>query len=206
MTLSVVPHSAVLPALSFPPELLLKAQDVRVAFFDVDGVLTDGGLYFAEFAPGDTRSTGIAAAAAGEAIKRSNTRYGNGINVLQRAGTTPVMITGRDSRVWRTRLQALGVVHAHYGTEDKRPAAEATLHTLGLGWHQAAAIGDDWPDLAVMRRSAFACAPANAHIEVRASAHHVTQALGGHGAAREFCDILLVASGQYARLLAESAP
>ena len=116
------------------------------------------------------------------------------------------MITGRDSRVLRTRLQALGVVHAHYGTEDKRPAAEATLHTLGLGWHQAAAIGDDWPDLAVMRRSAFACAPANAHIEVRASAHHVTQALGGHGAAREFCDILLVASGQYARLLAESAP
>ena len=195
MTLSVVPHSAVLPALSFPPELLLKAQDVRVAFFDVDGVLTDGGLYFAEFAPGDTRSTGDGAAAAGETIK-----------LLQRAGITPVVITGRDSRVLRTRLQALGVVHAHYGTEDKRPAAEATLHTLGLGWHQAAAIGDDWPDLAVMRRSAFACAPANAHIEVRASAHHVPQALGGHGAAREFCDIVLVASGQYARLLAESAP
>ena len=75
---------------------------------------------------------------------------------------------------------------------------------LGLGWHQAAAIGDDWPDLAVLQRCAFACAPANAHLEVRARADHVTQALGGHGAAREFCDILLVASGQYAALLAES--
>ena len=194
------------PALSWPAELLLQAQGIQVAFFDVDGVLTDGGLYFSEFAPGDTRSTGDGAAAAGETIKRFNTLDGHGIKLLQRAGITPVVITGRDSRVLRTRLQALGVVHAHYGTEDKRPAAEATLHTLGLGWHQAAAIGDDWPDLAVMRRSAFACAPANAHIEVRASAHHVTQSLGGHGAAREFCDILLVASGQYARLLAETAP
>ena len=179
------------PALTFDPELLLAAQGIRVVFLDVDGVLTDGGLLYTE---------------SGETIKRFNTLDGHGLKLLQKGGITPAIITGRDSAPLRTRLQALGVVHAHYGTEDKRPAAEATLHTLGLGWHQAAAIGDDWPDLAVMRRSAFACAPANAHIEVRASAHHVTQALGGHGAAREFCDILLVASGQYARLLAESAP
>ena len=193
------------PAISFPAELLLKAQGVRVAFFDVDGVLTDGGLYFAEYAAADARSIGDGAPAAGETIKRFNTLDGHGIKLLQRAGITPVVITGRDSRVLRTRLQALGVVHAHYGTEDKRPAAEATLQALGLEWHQAAAIGDDWPDLAVLRRCAFACAPANAHVEVRALAHHVTQAVGGHGAGREFCDILLVASGQYARLLAESA-
>ncbi len=192
------------PTLSFSPELLLKAQGVRVAFFDVDGVLTDGGLYFAEYAPSDARSVGDGGPAAGETIKRFNTLDGHGIKLLQHAGITPVVITGRDSRVLRTRLQALGVVHAHYGTEDKRPAAEATLQTLGLGWHQAAAMGDDWPDLAVMRRCTFACAPANAHAEVRANAHHVTQALGGHGAAREFCDILLVASGRYAQLLAQS--
>ena len=205
MTLPVVPHSAVLPVLSFPPGLLLKAQGVRVAFFDVDGVLTDGGLYFAEYAEGDPRSTGNSAALAGETLKRFHTLDGHGLKLLQRAGITPAVITGRDSRVLRARLQALGITHVHYGTEDKRPAAEATLQALGLGWHQAAAIGDDWPDLAVLRRCAFACAPANAHVEVRAAAHHVTQALGGHGAAREFCDILLVACGQYAALLAESA-
>ena len=176
--------------LSFPPELLLKAQGIRVAFFDVDGVLTDGGLYFSEN---------------GETLKRFNTLDGHGLKLLQRAGITPAVITGRDSKPLRVRLAALGIVHAHFGTEDKRPAAEQTLQALGLGWHQAAAMGDDWPDLAVMTRSRFACAPANAHAEVKVAAHHVTQAAGGAGAARELCDLLLVASGQYARLLEESA-
>ena len=117
---------------------------------------------------------------------------------------TPAVITGRDSKALRGRLSALGVTHAHFGTEDKRPAAEQTLKTLGLDWHQAAAIGDDWPDLPVLTRCAFAVAPANAHIEVRARAAYVTQAAGGHGAAREFCDLLLVASGHYAALLRDA--
>ena len=190
MTLPVVPHSAVLPALSFPPELLLKAQDVRVAFFDVDGVLTDGGLYFSEV---------------GETFKRFHTLDGHGIKLLQQAGITPAVVTGRDSPALRLRLKALGVMHARFGTEDKRPAAESILAELGLSWPQAAAIGDDWPDLPVMRRVAFACAPAQAHIEARAVAHHVTAAPGGAGAAREFCDLLLVASGRYAGLLAAHA-
>ena len=98
-------------------------------------------------------------------------------------------------------MQALGIVHAFFGTEDKRPAAEKTLATLGLDWSVAAAMGDDWPDLPVMRRCAFACAPVNAHAEVLAVAHHVTALQGGHGAARVFCDILLVASGRYGSLL-----
>jgi 3-deoxy-D-manno-octulosonate 8-phosphate phosphatase (KDO 8-P phosphatase) len=174
--------------LSFPPETLLRAQGVRVAFFDVDGVLTDGGLYFSEV---------------GETLKRFHTLDGQGIKLLQRAGITPAVITGRDSAPLRLRLQALGITHVHYGTEDKRPAAEHTLTALGLGWHEAAAIGDDWPDLPVMQRCAFAAAPANAHAEVRATAHHVTLARGGEGAAREFCDLLLVASGRYAALLAD---
>ena len=112
------------------------------------------------------------------------------------------MVTGRDSAPLRVRLKALGVEHAIFGTEDKRPAAEQILATLGLGWAQAAAMGDDWPDLSLMRRSAFACAPANAQVEVRHAAHHVTQARGGDGAVRELCDLLLVASGRYAALLA----
>ena len=176
------------PALHFPPELLLRAQDVRVAFFDVDGVLTDGGLYFSE---------------GGETLKRFHTLDGHGIKLLARAGITPAVITGRDSPALRLRLQALGVAHARFGTEDKRPAAEALLAELGLAWPQAAAIGDDWPDLPVLRRAAFACAPAAAHAQVHAVAHYRTQAAAGQGAAREFCDLLLVASGHYARLLAE---
>jgi 3-deoxy-D-manno-octulosonate 8-phosphate phosphatase (KDO 8-P phosphatase) len=74
-----------------------------------------------------------------------------------------------------------------------------------LDWSEAAAMGDDWPDLPVMRRCAFACAPPNAHIEVLAVADHVTQARGGDGAAREFCDVLLVASGRYVDLLKKYA-
>jgi 3-deoxy-D-manno-octulosonate 8-phosphate phosphatase (KDO 8-P phosphatase) len=177
-------------ALNHPPELLLKAQDIRVVFFDVDGVLTDGGLYF----------TG-----AGETIKRFHTLDGHGLKLLQRAGITPAVITGRDSKPLRLRLAALGIDHVHYGTEDKRPAAEKTLKTLGLHWHQAAAMGDDWPDLPVMRRCALACAPHNAHAEVKAVSHHVTTARGGDGAVRELCDLLLVASGKYASLLEESS-
>jgi len=175
--------------MDFPPELLLKAQGIRVAFFDVDGVLTDGGLFMSDN---------------GETLKRFNILDGLGLKLLQKAGITPAVITGRDSRALRGRLQALGVTHAHFGTEDKRPAAEETLKALGLDWSQAAAIGDDWPDLSVLTRCGFACAPANAHAEVRARAAYVTQAVGGHGAAREFCDLLLVAGGRYAALLDEA--
>lgn len=176
------------PVLNFEPTLLLRAQEVRVAFFDVDGVLTDGSLYFSE---------------AGETLKRFNTLDGHGIKLLQKAGITPAVVTGRDSAALRLRLKALGVVHAIFGTEDKRPAAEQILAGLGLDWAQAAAMGDDWPDLPVMRRCALACAPANAHAEVRHAAHYVTTARGGDGAAREFCDLLLVSSGRYASLLAD---
>jgi len=174
------------PALSFAPEQLLAAQGVRIAFFDVDGVLTDGGLYFSE---------------QGETLKRFHILDGLGLKLLQRAGITPAVITGRDFKALRMRLEALGIAHVHYGTEDKRPAAEKTLHELGLQWSQAAAIGDDWPDLPLLRACAFAAAPANAHAEVKAAAHYVTRAAGGHGAAREFCDLLLHASGRYAGLL-----
>jgi len=158
---------------------------VRVAFLDVDGVLTDGRLYFSEH---------------GEALKCFHTQDGLGLKLLQRVGITPVVISGRDSPALRQRLQALGLEHAHLGQEDKHPAAEAVLRQLGLDWSQAAAMGDDWPDLPLMRRACFSCAPADAHAEVRALAHHITQRRGGEGAVRECCDLLLQASAQYARL------
>lgn len=178
------------PALNFDPELLLRAQTVRVVFFDVDGVLTDGGLYFSD---------------AGETLKRFHTLDGHGIKQLQRAGITPAVVSGRDSLALRTRLGALGVTHTRFGTEDKRPAAEAILAELGLDWSQAAAMGDDWPDLPMLRRAALACVPPSAHPEVLAVAHHVTRALPGAGAVRELCDLLLVAQGAYAAQLAEAA-
>lgn len=192
------------PALNFLPELLLRGQGIKVAFFDVDGVLTDGGLYFSEYPDGHEHARNMEGfKSSGEIIKRFNTLDGHGLKLLQKAGITPVVITGRDSSVLRGRLQALGIIHCHFGTEDKRPAAEKTLKALGLDWNSAAAMGDDWPDLPVMGRAALSCAPANAHLEVRSRAHHVTQARGGHGAAREFCDLLLVASGHYAQVLRE---
>lgn len=172
----------------FPPELLLKAQAVKVVFFDVDGVMTDGGLFFTE---------------SGETIKRFNTLDGLGIRLLQKAGITPVVISGRDSVPLRARLKALGITHFHLNTENKRPAAEKSLATLGFTWRQAACMGDDWPDLPILQASTFACAPLHAHAEVKAISHYTTQLPAGSGAVREFCDLLLTACGQYGKQLAE---
>jgi 3-deoxy-D-manno-octulosonate 8-phosphate phosphatase (KDO 8-P phosphatase) len=182
-------------ALHFPPELLLRAQGgalgtgigMRAAIFDVDGVLTDGRLYIGE---------------AGEVFKAFHVLDGHGLKLLAQVGITPVIITGRDSPAVRRRVADLGLAHAHYGVSDKLAVAQALRAEHGWQWPQLAVIGDDWPDLPLLARAGFACAPANAHAEARALAHHVTTARGGEGAAREFCDLLLQASGRYGALLA----
>ncbi|MEY8877179.1 MAG: KdsC family phosphatase [Leptothrix sp. (in: b-proteobacteria)] len=184
--LSIPPGRAVQAQLNFAPALLLQAQGVRAAIFDVDGCLTDGRIYIG---------------ADGEGVKAFNTLDGHGIKLLARGGITPIVITGRDSAAVRRRCADLGVAHARFGVHDKLGATAALLADLGIGWDELAVIGDDWPDLPLMTRCAFACAPANAHLEVRAASHHVTTVSGGHGAAREFCDLLLVAAGRYAELL-----
>lgn len=182
-----------MPAISiarrFDEDLLNRALPVRVVFFDVDGVLTDGSLYFGP---------------EGEAIKRFHTLDGHGIKMLSQAGITPAVITGRDSAALRLRLKNLGVEHAVFGTENKLPAAKALLEQLGLTWQQAACMGDDWPDLPVLAHSAFACVPPNAHVEVLAIADYVTQAGGGNGAVREFCDLILMAGGHYGASLQQA--
>lgn len=178
------------PVLTWPPEVLLAAQGIRVAFFDVDGVLTDGGLYYGPD---------------GEALKRFHTLDGHGLKLLARAGIQVVVISGRDSAALRTRLAELGIQRCHLGVGQKVAMAEQTLAELSLSWDQTAAMGDDWPDLGVLRRAHFACAPPGAHREARALADYVTQAPGGGGAAREFCDLLLVASGRYRRSLESEA-
>jgi 3-deoxy-D-manno-octulosonate 8-phosphate phosphatase (KDO 8-P phosphatase) len=174
---------------TFPLDVLQSAKNIRVAFFDVDGVLTDGSLLFTE---------------QGESIKRFSTLDGHGLKALQAAGITPAIITGRDSAALRKRLHDLGIQHALFGTIDKAPAAQTLLTQLGLNWSQASHMGDDWPDLAVMTRAVLAFAPANAHYEVKARAHYVTQREGGHGAVREVCDLLLTATGHYARMLKDA--
>lgn len=181
-----MPLTAINPVLSFAPELLLAAQGVRAAIFDVDGVLTDGRIYIGE---------------QGETFKAFSTLDGHGLKLLAQGGIVPVVITGRDSPAVRRRVADLGIAHAVYGAGDKLAAATPLLASLGIAWAQVAAMGDDWPDLPLLTRAAFACAPANAHAEVRAIAHHVTPSAGGHGAARECCDLLLTAAGRYADLL-----
>ena len=178
------------PALRFAPELLLKAQGramgLKAAIFDVDGVLTDGRLFIGE---------------SGESFKAFSSLDGHGLKLLAQGGIVPLVITGRDSPAVRRRIADLGLPHAMYGVQDKLAAATALLQSLALDWEDVAVMGDDWPDLPLMTRAAFACAPANAHAEVRAMAHHVTAARGGDGAARECCDLLLMAAGRYAALL-----
>src|SRR5690606_24062276 len=120
------------------------------------------------------------------------------LKLLQRNGITPAIVSGRDGKPLRLRLAALGIGHMRLGTEDKAPAAQSILDELGLGWDAAAAMGDDWPDLPLLRRAALAAAPPGAHEEVLAIAHQITRRAAGEGAAREFCDLLLMARGAYA--------
>jgi 3-deoxy-D-manno-octulosonate 8-phosphate phosphatase (KDO 8-P phosphatase) len=177
---------ALQPALQHPPQRLLLAQGIRWAIFDVDGVLTDGRIHVTE---------------QGETFKSFSALDGHGLKLLAQNGITPVIITGRDSPAVRRRVADLGLIHAAYGVADKALAAQSFMQLLGLGWDSLAAMGDDWPDLPLLTRAAFSCAPANAHVEVRAVVHHVTEASGGHGAARECCDLLLMAAGRYAAAL-----
>ena len=183
-----------MPGLHFSPELLLRAQGtgshgrigMRAAIFDVDGVLTDGRLYIGE---------------SGEVFKAFHVLDGHGLKLLAQAGIAPVIISGRDSAAVRRRVADLGLADVHFGVTDKLALATALLAERGFSWADIAVIGDDWPDLPLLARAGLACAPPNAHAEALALAHHVTRARGGEGAAREFCDLLLMASGRYAALL-----
>jgi 3-deoxy-D-manno-octulosonate 8-phosphate phosphatase (KDO 8-P phosphatase) len=174
------------PILRFEPASLNAARGIRACIFDVDGVLTDGTLFISE---------------AGETLKAFHALDGHGLKLLAQGGITPLVITGRDSPAVRRRLKDLGLVHAVFGAHDKLAAAQPLLAQLGLGWHEVAAMGDDWPDLPLMLRAGLAVAPLNAHAEVRGVAHHTTAVVGGQGAARECCDLLLQANGRYEALL-----
>jgi 3-deoxy-D-manno-octulosonate 8-phosphate phosphatase (KDO 8-P phosphatase) len=170
----------------FTPELLQRARHVRAAIFDVDGVLTDGRIYL------DNQ---------GEVFKAFHVLDGHGLKLLAQVGIEPIVITGRDSPAVRQRMANLNIQHALYGVHDKLAGAASLLLKLGLSWADTAVMGDDWPDLPLLRRAVLACSPPNAHTEAQAVAHYVTSARGGYGAAREYCDLLLSATGHYHQLL-----
>ena len=176
--------------LRFTKDLLARCRTIKALLLDVDGVLTDGGLFYS---------------GQGETLKRFNTLDGHGLKMLHSAGITTAVITGRDSEPLRARLAALGISHARYGIDDKLPAAQDLLAELQLDWSQAAAMGDDWPDWPMMQKAALRCAPSNAHHELLTRADFVSPSQGGQGAVREVCDLLLSASGHYATIAARYA-
>lgn len=168
-------------------EALERARAVRLAIFDVDGVLTDGTLYIG---------------AQGEAFKAFNILDGHGVKMLQAAGITTAIISGRSSEAVSRRAAELGIAHVVQGSSDKVAALDELVAALGLEASACAFVGDDLPDLGAMRRCGFAVAVANATDGVKAAAHYVTRASGGRGAVREFCELVLRAQGQLDRVSA----
>ena len=162
-------------------ELRERARAVRLAIFDVDGVLTDGTLYIGPD---------------GEALKAFNILDGHGVKMLQHAGIATAIISGRDSAAVTHRAKELGIGHVVQGISDKVAAFEALARKVGVTAEQCAFVGDDLPDLPVMRRCGLAVAVSNAVEAVKRSAHYVTRAHGGRGAVREFSEMLLEARGQ----------
>jgi len=155
--------------------------------FDVDGVLTDGSLFF-----GDD----------GQEYKAFNSRDGHGIKMLRAAGVEAGIITGRSSQVVLHRMRNLGITRIHQGADDKLAAFEAMLVAEGLTAGQIAYMGDDIVDLPVLRRCGLAVTVPNAPAEVLARCHYITRAGAGQGAAREVCELIMRAQGTWAAQLA----
>jgi 3-deoxy-D-manno-octulosonate 8-phosphate phosphatase (KDO 8-P phosphatase) len=163
-----------------------RARRLRMLIFDVDGVLTDGTLYYAD---------------SGEEMKAFNSRDGQGIKLLQAAGVTAAIITSRRSKLVELRAKNLGIVQVRQGVEDKLAAFGELLAASGLSEDQAGFVGDDVVDLPVLRRCGLAMAVADAPEVLKQYVHYVTRAPGGRGAAREACELVLRAQGALDRVL-----
>ena len=161
-------------------ELYERAQRVRVAIFDVDGVLTDGTLYYLP---------------SGEEIKAFNVLDGHGMKMLQESGVKLAIISSRSSPCVEERARNLGIDLVYQGAGDKRAALDALLARCALAADACSFIGDDVADLPVMRRCGFAASVPDAPAYVRWAAHYVTRARGGQGAARELCELIMRAQG-----------
>lgn len=164
-----------------------KARSVRLMGFDIDGVMTDGRLYFSPN---------------GDEMKTFFSRDGLGLKMLQRAGIELAIITGRDSAIVTRRAENLGIKLVFQGVEDKRAVMARLLEEQGLDFAQAGYMGDDVVDLGVMAACGFAATVPDCHGAVRQIADYVARAPAGAGAVREVCELLLRAQGKWDSTLA----
>ena len=170
----------------YPPEVWQRAQAIRLLILDVDGVLTDGRLFFD---------------AQGEPLKVFHVRDGHGIKMAQRAGIEVVLLSGRGSEAALHRAMELGIDHFFQGLRDKLATMKEIEAALQIRPHEAAVVGDELVDLPIMARGGLAVAVADAVPEVLAAAHWVTANPGGRGAVREVCDLLLKAQGKWEEIV-----
>ncbi|MBV8667250.1 MAG: HAD-IIIA family hydrolase [Burkholderiaceae bacterium] len=168
-------------------DAVARAARVRLMIFDVDGILTDGGLYYGP---------------AGEAIKRFNVHDGLGIKMLRQAGIATAIISARQSDIVAKRAADLDIEHVQQGALDKKTAFEQLLERTGMRAEECGFLGDDWIDLPILSRVGFAASVPNGRAEVHARVHYVTTARGGDGAARELCEFLLRAQDKYETAMA----
>ena len=168
------------------------ARRIALVVFDVDGVLTDAGVYL-----GRVWAAGHADDGSAIEFKRFDIQDGLGLKMLQWAGLNVVIVSGRISEATRIRAEELGVELFQDDLAQKVPAIQAVMDRLEIGWEQVAMLADDLPDVAVLRRVGLKAAVANASAIVAEMADWRSIRRGGYGAAREFCDALLMARGQY---------
>ena len=173
---------------SLSPDLVARILPLKLMAFDVDGILTDGRLYYSD---------------SGSELKSFHTRDGQGMRLLREAGLKIALITARRSDLVERRARDLGVHFCLQGIEAKRQAFGEVLDELKLGPEQAGYMGDDLLDLPVLSHAGFAATVPSATGEVKAQCHYVSTLPGGDGAVREVCELILRGQGSYARLVAE---
>ena len=161
-------------------DIYRKAQQVRLAIFDVDGVLTDGALYYSD---------------SGAEIKAFHVRDGQGLKMLQESGVRAAIVTSRRSKAVTLRARDLGIELLFQGVADKLQTCRGLLTDLALDPRAIAYIGDDLVDLPVMALCGLAATVPQAPVAVQRKAHYITEARGGHGAARELCELIMHAQG-----------
>lgn len=169
-------------------EALKKAKNIKLIIFDVDGVLTDGSLFY-----GDD----------GQEYKAFNSRDGHGMKMLQQTGVQIAIITGRTSEVVLHRMKNLKVQHIYQGRLEKLPAFEELINKLGIEPEHVAYVGDDVVDLPIMIRVGLAMTVPGAHDLAKQHAHWITTQPAGAGAAREICEMIMKAQGTYEAAIAK---
>lgn len=167
-------------------DILEKAKKLKLLILDVDGVLTDGRLFF------DNKGT---------EYKCFHARDGHGIKLLRQTGVEVAVISGRSSNSVALRMKNLGIVHVYQGHENKQSAFAEVLEKTGVTAEQAAHVGDDLLDLPIMMRVGLAIAVSDANFAVKERADWCTTLPGGQGAVREVCDFIMQAQGSFDKVL-----